>query len=83
MSLAADYNRTGSIVWNEAGDIRQPAYSLIGADLRLSLPKAELWLRGQNLSGTEYSVFYFKSVGNSFFQTGKPRRFSIGLSINL
>lgn len=83
VSLAADYNRTGSIVWNEAGDIRQPTYSLIGADLRLSLPKAELWLRGQNLSGTEYSVFYFKSVGNSFFQTGKPRRLSIGLSINL
>lgn len=83
VSLSADYNRTGSIVWNEAGDIRQPAYSLIGADLRLSLPKAELWLRGQNLTDTEYSVFYFKSVGNSFFQTGKPRRFSIGLSINL
>ena len=83
VSVSADYNRTGSILWNEAGDLSQPAYSLLGADLRFSLPKVELWLRGQNLSGTEYSVFYFKSVGNSFFQTGKPRRFSIGLSINL
>lgn len=81
--ISADYNRTGDILWTEAGNVRQTAYSLIGADLRLSFPKAELWLRGQNIAETEYSVFYFKSVGNSFFQTGKPRRFSIGLSINL
>lgn len=83
VSLNADINRSGRIYWNEAGDISQSPYSLIGADVRLTTPKAELWLRGQNLTGTEYSVFYFKSVGNSFFQAGKPRRFTIGLSINL
>lgn len=83
VSLNADINRSGRIYWNEAGDISQSPYSLIGADVRLITSKAELWLRGQNLTGTEYSVFYFKSVGNSFFQAGKPRRFTIGLSINL
>lgn len=83
VSLNADINRSGRIYWNEAGDISQSPYSLIGADVRLTTSKAELWLRGQNLTGTEYSVFYFKSVGNSFFQAGKPRRFIIGLSINL
>ena len=83
VSLNADINRSGRIYWNEAGDISQSPYSLIGADVRLTTSKAELWLKGQNLTGTEYSVFYFKSVGNSFFQAGKPRRFTIGLSINL
>lgn len=83
VSLNADINRSGRIYWNEAGDISQSPYSLIGADVRLTTSKAEFWLRGQNLTGTEYSVFYFKSVGNSFFQAGKPRRFTIGLSINL
>lgn len=83
VSLNADINRSGRIYWNEAGDISQSPYLLIGADVRLTTSKAELWLRGQNLTGTEYSVFYFKSVGNSFFQAGKPRRFTIGLSINL
>ena len=83
VSLNADINRSGRIYWNEAGDISQPPYSLIGTDVRLATSKAELWLKGQNLADTEYSVFYFKSVGNSFFQTGKPRRFTIGLSINL
>lgn len=83
VSLNVDINRSGRIYWNEAGDISQSPYSLIGTDVRLATSKAELWLRGQNLADTEYSVFYFKSVGNSFFQTGKPRRFTIGLSINL
>lgn len=83
VSLNADINRSGRTYWNEAGDISQSPYSLIGADVRLTTSKAELWLRGQNLAGTEHSVFYFKSVGNSFFQAGKPRRFTIGLSINL
>ncbi len=83
VSLNADINRSGRICWNEAGDINQSPYSLIGADVRLASSKAEFWIRGQNLADTEYSVFYFKSVGNSFFQTGKPRRFTMGLSIDL
>ncbi len=83
VSLNADMNHSGRICWNEAGDISQPPCSLIGADVRLATSKAEFWLRGQNLTDMDYSVFYFKSVGNSFFQTGKPRRFTIGLSINL
>lgn len=83
VSLNADLNHYGRTNWNESGDVWQPPYSLIGADIRLSTPKAEFWLRGQNLAGTEYSVFYFKSVGNSFFQMGKPRRLTIGMSINL
>jgi len=83
VSLNADLNHYGRTNWNESGDVWQPPYSLIGADIRLSAPKVELWLRGLNLSGTEYSVFYFKSVGNSFFQMGKPRRFTIGMSIKI
>ena len=83
VSVNADLNHSGRISWNEAGDVSQPAYSLLGADVRLASSRAELWVRGQNLSATEYSVFYFKSVGNSFFQMGKPRRLTIGVSINI
>ena len=83
VSVNADLNRSGRTFWDEAGDFSQAPYSLFGADLRFRFPKAELWVRGQNLAGAEYSVFYFKSVGDSFFQTGKPRRFSIGLTLNL
>lgn len=83
VSVNADLNHNGRINWNETGDVNQPPYSLFGADVRLAFSKAELWVRGQNISAAEYTVFYFKSVGNSFFQTGKPRRFTVGLTINL
>lgn len=81
VSLAADVSRAGTVVWNEAGDIIQPPYVLLGADVRFSFRKVEFFLRGENLSGTAYRTFYFKSVGNSFFQTGKPRRFNAGVSM--
>ena len=35
-----------------------------------------------NLTGTEYDTFYFKSVGNSFFQRGKPFRLTLGADFN-
>ena len=77
--LSADASRTGSIVWDEAGEFSQGAYTLLGAGARLSMSYVSFFVRSINLTDTQYDTFYFKSVGNSFFQTGKPRRFTIGL----
>lgn len=77
--LSADVSRIGSIVWDEAGTFSQGAYTLLGASARLSMSGVSFFVRGLNLTGTEYDTFYFKSVGNSFFQTGKPRRFTAGV----
>ena len=83
VSVAADAMYTGRITWNELGDVSQPGYWSFGCDARLSLPKFDIYFRGENISDAEYAVFYFKSVGNSFFQIGKPRRFTVGLSFDL
>jgi hypothetical protein len=40
-----------------------------------------LW--GKNLTGTKYDTFYFKSVGNSFVQRGKPLQTGVFLTVNL
>ncbi len=82
VTLSVDAVRTGSIVWNESGDMRQPAYVLLGADLRCSFRGIDLFLRGENLTDADYCTFYFKSVGNSFFQTGKPCRWNAGVSMS-
>ena len=37
--------------------------------------------QGANLLDREFDTFYFKSVGNSFFQRGKPRRLSAGVRL--
>lgn len=81
ISVSADVLRSGELTWNEAGDLKQSPYILIGGDLRFSFKWFDLFVAGENLSGTEYCTFYFKSVGNSFFQTGKPRRFRGGVSV--
>ena len=39
--------------------------------------------RMDNLLNEDYNVFYFKSVGNMFFQRGKPFRWTAGITIDL
>ena len=82
LMLSADILWNGSVSWNESGTLVQSPYSLLGFDARLSFRKVQFFVRGENLADTSYSVFYFKSVGNSFFQTGKPRRFNAGIALD-
>ena len=77
-----DVDRTGHITWNESGTMGQHPYALLGAGVSLDFPHFSFYVRGQNLADTSYRTFYFKSVGNSFFQMGKPRRFTVGISLN-
>lgn len=81
ISVSADVLRSGELTWNESGDLKQSPYILLGGDLRFSFKWFDLFVAGENLSDTDYCTFYFKSVGNSFFQTGKPRRFRGGVSV--
>ena len=36
----------------------------------------------ENITGTKFNTFYFSSLGNSFLQRGKPRRFGITVRLN-
>lgn len=83
LTISSDVRRTGKIMWDETGDLSQSPYALIGADITASFGKFDVFFRGENLTDTDYAVFYFKSVGNSFFQMGRPRRFKVGVSFNL
>ena len=72
ITLMADYRATGPIYWNEANTLRQPFYSLLGAQLILKMNNLQLTFWGRNLLNSSYNQFYFKSVGNEFFSKGKP-----------
>ena len=82
ISLQASANGTGEIYWNEANTIKEPFHLLLGGMVSFSFPKATVFLRGDNLTGEKYRTFYFKSIGNEFFQSGKPRRITMGVSLN-
>lgn len=81
ITLSADWRGTGSIYWNEANTLKQPFYSLMGAQLTLRMNRVQLTIWGRNLLNTKYDQFYFKSVGNEFFSKGKP--LSAGIKVNV
>lgn len=83
VSLQVHARGVGPIAWNEAGTLVEPFYATFGARVSWKLGPALLYLQGENLTGTRYNAFYFKSMGNEFFQTGKPRTLSLGIQIQL
>lgn len=75
--------RIGKICWNDTNTRIQDPYLTLGAQISLGLKNLTLYLRGGNLTDTVYHTFYFKSVGNEFFQIAKPRRLTAGIAFNL
>ena len=82
LTVGLDGSGVGRIWWNEDNSLSQPFYLLMGADVTLSFEHFDLFCTGANLLDREYDTFYFKSVGNSFFQRGKPRRLSAGVRVS-
>lgn len=79
ITVQGDCSRFGRIMWNESNTLEQSPYFLIGAGLSFSFKWFELFANGFNLADTGYETFYFRSVGNDFFQSGKPRRWNAGI----
>ena len=71
----------GKIYWNESNTLSQAFYGLLNMNILLKKGNLTFGIWGKNLTGTEYNTFYFKSLGNSFVQRGKPLQ--AGISINL
>ena len=83
LSLAADASGAGRIWWNESNTLFTPFHIAAGADISLSFKMFSLVFRADNINCTEYEVFYFRSVGNDFFQTSKPFRWSVALRLEI
>lgn len=79
--IHADINLrgVGKIYWDEANTLTEPLYMLLDASVRADHGdlSAELW--ANNITGKQYSTFYFVSIGNAFLQRGNG--FSIGVTL--
>ncbi|MEZ3520899.1 MAG: TonB-dependent receptor, partial [Muribaculaceae bacterium] len=71
----------GRIFWDETNSLKQNFYCLPSLSLDFSHENWSLRLWCRNLTDTEYDVFYFKSIGNSFVQQGRPREFGATLRL--
>ncbi len=81
--VSAGVQGAGQIMWNEANTIFEQFYALVNASIAWRTDMFELSLWGKNLTGTRYNTFYFRSVGRSFVQQGKPLQAGISLSLRL
>ena len=81
--VQAGVQGAGPIEWNEENSLREPFYALVNASIRFEHRRWSLGVWGRNLTGTDYNVFYFKSIGNEFVQRGRPRSFGITLTLNI
>ena len=83
ISIAGDWRGVGRIYWNEANTLSQPFYSLLGAQVMLQMGNITMTIWGRNLTNTKYDMFYFKSVGKSFFSKGSPLHCGIRINVNI
>lgn len=83
LSLNADCAGIGRIWWDESNTLVEPFRLLSGADITFHFNRFDVRLRADNLAGKDYNVFYFKSIGNMFFQRGKPFRWTAGIVFNM
>jgi len=72
----------GDIYWDEANEVHDPFYALLGASVRFEHKRYSLDVWGENLTNTDYQTFYFVSIGHGFYQKGKPARAGITLRLN-
>lgn len=83
LTVGANVRGTGEIYWNEANDVRQPFYCLLGASATLAGKHYSLELWGRNLTDTKYNTFYFVSIGHTFLQRGHGASVGATLRINI
>lgn len=76
----ANFQGVGKIYWNEENTLLQPFYGLLGAQISLVKGRAKINFWSKNLTNINYNTFYFKSIGNSFVQKGKPLQIGISAS---
>lgn len=79
----ANTRAEGSIVWDEANMHKQPFYGQLGGSVAFSGTWYEVSVWGENLTNARFDTFSFVSLGNTFYQRGKPRRWGITLRVNL
>ena len=83
ISLSVRANTNGPVYWNEQNDCKQNIYATLGANLSLEWKYVQLQLWTKNLTGTQYDVFYFRSMGNDFLQKGRPRELGATLRFEI
>ena len=83
ITVTGETNGAGKIYWNESNEDAQKFYALLNASVKATGKNYNLTLWAKNITGTQYSTFYFVSIQHKFLQRGKPFQFGATLRINI
>jgi outer membrane receptor protein involved in Fe transport len=75
------YSGFGKHYWNEDNLAYQDFYGLLNGRIGFEKNNIALSLWGKNILNTDYNSFYFKALGNSYAQIGKPATLGVNLKI--
>ncbi|NDW19362.1 TonB-dependent receptor [Dysgonomonas sp. 216] len=81
--LDVNYAGAGKIYWTEENDLSQGFYGTANARLMFETKMFGLEFWGKNILDRDYQAFYFESMGNSFFQKGKPAQWGVTLRLKM
>ena len=83
LDIDATFNGAGPFNWDETGARQEPFRLKAGCRIALVFQNWEIYVRGDNLTDVHGSSFYFKSIGNEFYASCKPRTIMIGTTFKL
>ncbi len=83
LDVDASLRGEGPFCWNESGTQREPFRLRAGARVAIVFNDWELYVRADNLTDESGRCFYFKSMGNEFFASSKPRTIMTGITLKL
>ena len=83
LDLDASVNGSGPFSWDESGTRQEPFIVKVNGRIALVSDRWEVYLRADNLTDRTGRSFYFKSMGNEFFASIKPRIIMTGITIKL
>jgi len=83
LDVDASLRGEGPFCWNESGTRKEPFRLRTNARIALVINDWELYVRADNLTHEPGRSFYFKSMGNEFFASSKPRIIMTGITLKL
>lgn len=79
--LNAQYTAAGRLYWREDNVASQPFYGTLNGQVSFYKKNVSIDLWAKNITEKHYIAYYFKSMGGSYVQQGKP--FTCGVNLNV
>ena len=81
LTFGANCTGAGKIYWTEANNASQDFYATLNGYISLKTKSVQIDVWGRNLTDTNYTTFYFESMGSGFEQRSKPLQ--VGVDVRL